>query len=292
MVHVTTETLDRMRRRELPAPEVLAAMRHLGDCAECAARGERLVAGEVSAFREELAAEAPTRAQWRWWLLAAACLASAILLAIRFVPRRAAEPVLVERRPPVPETAPRHPAVLTRSPEMQQLVDGAIANGKLPFPADLALIERGADVLRGGTTSGAPRMSPAGVVIDDARPRFTWSQTADAAIVSVYDGEQRVAQSEPLRGSEWRPPRELRRGRMYAWEVELQANGASEAIPKPPAPPAVFRIVSEDEHRRLREARERYGGDPLLLAVLFARSGMRAEAETELRRVPNPPFRP
>lgn len=292
MVHVTTETLDRMRRRELPAPEVLAAMRHIGDCAECAALGERLVSGEVSAFREELALEAPPRPQWRWWLLAAACLAAAILLAIRLVPRRTAEPVLVERRPPVRETVPQHPAALTRAPEMQRLVEGVIANGKLPFPADLALIERGADVLRGGTASGAPRMSPSGVVIDDARPRFTWSAVADTAIVSVYDGETRIAQSEPLRGREWRPRRELPRGRTYAWEVELRTNDGSDVIPKPPAPPAVFRIVSDSEHHQLREARETHGDDPLLLAVLFARSGMRAEAEAELRRVPNPPFPP
>jgi hypothetical protein len=46
----------------------------------------------------------------------------------------------------------------------------------------------------------------------------------------------------------------------------------------------MFRIVTEPDHRELAQARERHRDDDLLMAVLYARSGMRAEAMQALRR--------
>jgi len=53
-------------------------------------------------------------------------------------------------------------------------------------------------------------------------------------------------------------------------------------MPAPPAPPAIFRIISQRERDELVRARAEAGDDHLLLALLYARAGIVDEARREL----------
>jgi hypothetical protein len=128
-------------------------------------------------------------------------------------------------------------------------------------------------------------LQPTGRVIAEVRPELSWTARDSATYtVYVYDGEREIARSATLRETRWTPPRALPRGRLLTWQVEAARGESIETLPRPPAPPAVFRIVSEEEWRDVARAREAHPGDDLLLGILYARAGMLDEAGDALRR--------
>jgi len=54
--------------------------------------------------------------------------------------------------------------------------------------------------------------------------------------------------------------------------------------PNPSDPPAMFAVLSDDEHGALASARVRFANDDLYLGVLAARDGLESEAVGHLRR--------
>jgi hypothetical protein len=178
---------------------------------------------------------------------------------------------------PAPEPRPRY-----ENAEWERLVGAAIASATLPFPRDVGTQP---DVLRGSTPDAASKVSPAGVVLVETRPRFSWPERTGATyVVSVFDGDRQIVQSEPLAQTHWIPSRPLPRGRTYVWQVQVTRDGAREIVPAPPAPPATFRIVSHRVHDDLATALRLHPEDHLLYAVLTARAGLREEAIDALHR--------
>ena len=340
--HLTAETMRRLVQRDLPAPEVPDALRHLGDCPECralagpaagAARVQEILAAEAAEppqhlTFEELAAwvdgtadedarriagehlaecdlcrdeaadlerlrdsMAPRR-RWIWYAAAAAAAIVALLLltVVRWPKQPPGQPVPIVREtapppPPAPERTPPAPPTYARA-EWAQLVAGALAKGRLPFPAYLAILRGGPERMRGETPDPATDLDPAGIVIDDTRPRLSWPSRAGATyVVSIFDGQQEVAHSDPLTARTWIPPRALPRGRTYTWQVEAKTGAGVEVLPAPPAPPARFRIISARDHDEIAAARAQHPRNALLLAALYARSGMEAEAKRQLKRL-------
>lgn len=168
-------------------------------------------------------------------------------------------------------------------PEWRQLVARAVEQRRLPFPAVLATLSAPADATR-GNDGDAVRVRPAGVILGEARPSFSWPAAVGAAyVVFVFDGEREVVQSPLLRRNAWTPATDLPRGRTLAWQVELRQHDATWIIPSPPAPPALFRIITANEQGEIARATALHGDDPLLLAVLYARSGLRGDALEQLR---------
>lgn len=249
---------------------------HLDDCARCSTDVGDLVA---------LRATKPRRSRWRIILTAAAAAVIAAVLILL----RSDDPVT----PPAPKTAPPRPAVTettttTARPapvvekpryakrEWERLVTAAIATGVLPFPKDFALEP---DVLRGPDEGAKGKLHPSGIYVDETRPRFTWPARDGATyVVSVFSGEEEIAHSEPLTSTSWTPSRALTRGRTYIWQVEATSGDVREILPAPPAPPAMFRIVSARDHEELVLARREHPEDHALHAVLAARAGLREEA--------------
>jgi hypothetical protein len=292
--HLSQEILDRFARGDLGDEDLSAVLAHLETCPSCAQAGRERVRRDVVALRAELTATRTARS-WptvAWSLAAAAAIALAILAAL-LVPRErkpspSADPPVVRDETPPRGTPP--PPTTTQiaasyaNPQWQQLVSRAEETGRLPFPADLAELQRSPDVVR-GTAGAAERVSPSAVVIDEVRPTFTWpSRSAGTYVVSVFDEDQReVVHSSPLQVPRWRPDRDLPRGRTLAWQVEVTRGDTLETIPGPPSPPALFRIVSERNHQDLVRAKAVHPNDPLLQSVLFAKSGMREEALASLR---------
>lgn len=274
--HVSAETQARYERRELPPAELMEVLRHFGTCAECANRASTSADAEaqVDEVRSALAEEQPRR--WlRVMTIAAAIAITFVLLAIVFTNRQRPVPTPT---PPRVTTTPVEPAYANE--EWTRLVRDAVRSGRLPFPADLAELRTRTEILRGTEADPTRTVQPTGVVVNETRPRFSWPARAEAPyVVSIFAGDREVARSEELRINHWRPSNDLARGRTYVWQV----NAGGEIIPRPPAPPAMFRIVSEAGHRELTQAMQQHPGDPILHAVLLARSGLRDEALAALR---------
>jgi hypothetical protein len=235
----------------------------------------------------------------RKWLWVAAAVAAAIAIAflvtlVRWptAPPGQRTPVVRKPAPPPPRRAPERvapaPPAYARA-EWAQLVAGVLAAGQLPFPSDLAILRGGLEPVRGEAPGPTTTLVPAGIVIDETRPAFSWPPRAGATyVVSIFDGDREVAHSEPLTTRAWTPPRALPRGRTYTWQVEAKTAGGIEVLPAPPAPPARFRIVGAGEHAELEAARAAHPDDHLLLAALYARAGLEAEAKEQLRQVEAP----
>lgn len=275
MTHLTEETRGKLARRELPPAELMAALRHLGTCADCATLASPNLEADVDAVKAALG-EKDERRRWFWPVAIAASIAIVLaLLALRTFYRQAlpTAPVTTSASDPAPS-----------NPEWTRLIQTALTTGRLPFPADLDSLRRGPDVFR-GTTGEAPEIvRPAGIVTDETRPRFSWPAQAGAAyVVSVFEGDREIARSEPLRVNGWTPERDLPRGRTYVWQVRAQSQTSDRIIPGPPSPPARFRIVSEEDHRDLHAAMTQHPGDRILHAVLLARSGLHDEALAAVR---------
>jgi hypothetical protein len=289
--HVTAKVLDRFARGDLDDRELSGVLDHLEQCQSCARAGEARAAGDLGALRAGLTAtEAPARSRAPVWTLAAAAAIAIAILSLALPKERAPDRRAASSKATAAETVPIHPATAMAGakghadPEWQRLVDAAIRSGRLPFPPDLEALYASPDTFRGAGGS-VERISPSAVVLDELRPAFTWpAREGGTYVVSVFHDDREVMHSGPLRVPRWKPDRDLPRGRTLAWQVEVTGHGAFATIPGPPSPPARFRIVTEGEHQDLVRARSLQGDDPLLLAVLLAKSGMRAEALASLRR--------
>jgi hypothetical protein len=295
MEHLTTELLDRMRRRELEPDELLAIASHLETCPECAGRGREYARNDLAALQRELA---PEREPHRIgiWLAAAATVMVVLLSAFWFTREKPAtprEPGVEEAHTPAPAQPPPTPpsaatetatATTYADPEWERLVADTKRSGVLPFPAGLEELRGTEEVLR-GENDPSQRITPAGVVIDEVPPTFRWhGQPSKTYVVFIYDGRREIARSGELDAPRWRADRDLPRERTLTWQVEASGGDSVETIPEPPAPPARFRIVSEATHRELDRARREHPDDHLLHAVLFARAGMRNEAVAAMQR--------
>jgi anti-sigma factor RsiW len=145
------------------------------------------------------------------------------------------------------------------------------------------------------TMLGAPEkaasfrvLTPVSCVAIGDRPAFAWEAMAGATSyrVMIYDvGYQKIAESPTLHEAKWQPSTALPRGTTYTWTVTAGGPAGSVREPAPPQPEAAFRVMKADEAALLQQEARRYAGDPLLLAVLYARAGAMPEAQAQLDRL-------
>jgi hypothetical protein len=211
------------------------------------------------------------------WLVAAALLVVAIGIAI----------VIATQRDSDIDAKPVRRAVIMSGygrADWDHAVRDALSGARIERPAILRDLRPPAQVLRGTDPASHTAMSPAGIVIETTAPVFTWTAKPGRYVVSIYDGVERVAQSGVLRTPEWRMTSPLRRGRTYTWQVEVRGRNGVEIIPAPPASPALFHVLDEQDATTLAEARRQFPGDHLLQGVLYARMGLQQQAVGELRQ--------
>src|SRR6185436_15339091 len=275
-----------------------AALRHLGECAQCASAAGDDLLSEATRVRESLAAEALEPPQhlaeeelfgWvdgvldpasrrmveahleecdlcrddvadlqrlrrrpkprRSWLWAAAAAAILIVAFLLLRPHREQRtPPIVRSPAPTPRTQPQSPQPYAK-PEWSALVAGAAASGHLQHRHDLAWLRGREEILRGEAERPGGRFDPSGVVVDDPRPELSWPRVEGAGYVaSIFDGDELVARSAALKRERWTPPRPLRRGRIYTWQIDASSPRGAQLLPAPPAPPARFLLLGQREH--------------------------------------------
>ncbi|HEX7318005.1 MAG TPA: zf-HC2 domain-containing protein [Pyrinomonadaceae bacterium] len=175
------------------------------------------------------------------------------------------------------------------APEDERAVARALATGRVELPAGLAELARGDGSLMGQTPAARSFeiKGPAGVVVRDARPAFSWKtiEGADSYVVTIYKaGYEEVATSPRLTANTWTPPQALARGRVYSWEVAAFDGGQRIArAPAPPASEARFQVLGEREARQLEATLARHPSSHLVRGTAYARAGLLADAEREFR---------
>jgi len=256
----------------LRGDELEAARLHLDACDQCRADVEELSKWGAG----------PRKRNWLPYALAASLAAVAILGVLVFKPEPLKPRPPVAIVPPVTITAPP-PAFSYGNAEWDRLVRDVTASGRLAMPALLAALQPPASHFRGGIGADDAALAPAGIVVESARPRFTWrAQPAARYVVLLAPQDGRVVESEPLSEAAWQPPSPLQRGRDYSWQLEVVTDKGRALHPAPPHPPVRFHVLDDAAAAEIADARRRFPGDHLLQAILLARHGLRADAEREL----------
>lgn len=287
--HLSSAVLERVRRGAASAEETEAVGQHVAQCEECAGMAGRAlsVAESVAAFRAAFAEEPEPRRSFGVLktvvpLAAAAAIAAVVLL----IPRETERPRPVTPAPRVTATVPNPPTLTpARNAEWDALLAETRRTGVLPFPAEIRKLAD-ADRFRGDPSEGAAEeveMWPVATAVAEQQPELRWPAKQGAtSIVTVSSRGEEIARSGELAAARWRVPVALRRGRMYTWQVRIEGGEEPVVLPAPPAPPAIFRVLSAREHEELLRARAEAAGDRLLLGVLYARAGLVEEARREL----------
>ena len=168
-------------------------------------------------------------------------------------------------------------------PADRDRVREALESGHLSVPSTLSELNgrRGA-LLGPADTPAFHPVTPIGTVVLADRPTLKWTPLSEATTYIVTLQDQSTGEtmnSPPVPRAEWAPERPLTRGGIYAWQVAGSTNTGREIVaPKPPEPPAMFKVADASEADRL----ERLPASHLVRGVLYANAGLLDDAEREL----------
>jgi hypothetical protein len=277
-LHATYEELEALVDGTLDEARVHDLDEHLAFCDLCAQdladlRGVR---------------KAPRSGRRRWLFAAAAAIAIAAATMLLVSRDDAPDPPDIPR-PPAIATVTTTTAVTTASPQTPDYgradwnawVGEALASRALPLPPVLRSLRAGRISYRGTTPAGTEMVivTPYGEVVRSTTPDFAWRAPRGAtSVAQVFGPRVAVATSPSLAATRWTSAVPLARGETYTWQVEVTVDGATTILPAPPAPPALFAVLDGAALAEVEKAEEAHRGDPLLLAVVYARHGLQREA--------------
>ena len=173
-------------------------------------------------------------------------------------------------------------------PAYQNLVTKALSTQRIEKSSQLQGLSRPPSSLMSGDNQQVQFsvIEPAGRVLLTNQPTFRWSTLAGATgyIVEVYDEQFKLVASSPqITNPTWTTT--LLRGNVYSWQVKALKDGQELTTPRPPAPQAKFRVISQAKANELAQAKRAYANSHLTLGLLYADAGLLNEAEQELRLV-------
>ncbi|HLK66815.1 MAG TPA: hypothetical protein VKU19_25455 [Bryobacteraceae bacterium] len=314
--HLTQNELDGFLARELEPAALLVADDHLAACSGCRAklsatvnlprqiawlqdevRPLHLSHAEISAFAEghlrdaaarahlrhcalcqedaedlkSFVADSPSRAAGRRSLRGVGgALGAAAVFALAAVSLR--EPPVIREAVP---------------PEWQDLRNRVLRSGVVPIPEEIArTLHPPRATLRGVEEAQSLRpVAPVATATLTAQPEFRWDPEpgADWYRVAIFDRNLRlVVESEHLTETSWRSSKTLAPGEQYLWQITASTQGREAIAPQPPAPEAVFWVLSGAESARLAALAARFSQDHLLLGIVYAQAGALDQAREQL----------
>src|SRR5438105_3234427 len=286
--HVDYELLEGFVDGTLNAADENRVREHAAVCPACATEIEDL-RSFARGFSSTVAVE-----PFRWIAVAAVIGATAIgtLLVVssnrfhhegatagrreaRVTIRDATRIITLDRAGHVHGIAPAWEPLITQVLSTRTL---GVVPSRLPAPATQN------DALRGvGAPSALGVLRPSEVVITEDTPAFEWSDVDRRAVyfVEVFDLQFRlVVRSAKTTAKRWVPEYPLPRGQQLQWQVTRISDGVRSTAPQPPKGPARFYIVDAAAAKEIDSARAT--NSHLILAAVYARSGMRDGASAEL----------
>jgi anti-sigma factor RsiW len=183
-------------------------------------------------------------------------------------------------------------AIAALPPDEQRGVIEAISKGTIKPPDILAELHGRPEPLRGESPESArfEVLEPLAEVVSDVRPVFRWQSLAGATSysVAIFDPALNPVQSSPpLRGTQWKPTRPLKRGQVYQWQATAaMIDGRSINSPAPPSPGAKFRVLDRAKAEEFEQFRKAHPEVHLVLGIVYGQAGLSQDAESELRRIP------
>jgi hypothetical protein len=170
-------------------------------------------------------------------------------------------------------------------PAAANAVREALANAGLSKPQVLNELSGPVIKFMGQTGSAPPfvLISPVNTVVEDERPTLRWEALSGGTsyTVAVFDPQfQPVAKTRLQAETEWRVPTPLRRGATYFWQVTARKGEMQITVPAAPAPRAGFKVLDSQTATDLQTART-VTDSHLVLGILYARQGLRLDAECE-----------
>jgi hypothetical protein len=171
-------------------------------------------------------------------------------------------------------------------PATTNAVREALANAELSKPQVLNELSGPVIKFMGQASSPPPfaLISPANTVVEDEQPTLRWESLSGATsyTVAVFDPQFRPVTKTRLQAeTEWRVPTRLRRGATYFWQVTARKGELQITVPAAPAPRAEFKVLDSQTADDLQSVRI-VTNSHLVLGILYAREGLRLDAEQEL----------
>jgi hypothetical protein len=302
--HLSYEDLVAFAEDDWKTADRQQVIQHLGHCKACSEEAEDLRRFRPGpSFRAETGESRTTnltatiavrRSSWRVpvWAGAAAVLLLAIFLSFRaYRSGIQPQPALVVQLNDAGGSIHLDSSgrLVTPSPldsgDTAQMKDALLRQRIEPSAAIAQLIEPQGTLLSwGGTPTGLQLVAPLGTVVPSNRPDFRWQPLSSATyIVSIYDAHyKKMAESPPVRQTEWRPDHPLPRGQIYTWQLTALLKGKHVHVPLPPAQEARFQVLSEAEAAQLQKAQQEHPNSHLLMGILYARAGALDDSEREL----------
>lgn len=179
----------------------------------------------------------------------------------------------------------------------RQLASAALKDGNVPLPSWIRELHGQPGTLMGaGSEENSLRvLSPVGVVVESARPEFTWKPLGANSRykVKVYDSDfHLVTESNPTTNTSWIPPKDLPRGNTYTWVVAARRGDSEVMAPQPPSPEAKFKVLEQAKLRDLKEFERK--NSHFLLGLAYADAGLLEQAKREFQSLqkenPNSPL--
>jgi anti-sigma factor ChrR (cupin superfamily) len=287
--HPDGQSIAAFAGNRLPADQRTAIEEHLEECDRC-----REDVDDLQTIAPALPAPVPWSRRYRprprRSALVFAAAVAAVLAILFFVssPRRESR-AIPEVRTTIPGPLSTGPEPRARpAPAWPSGVRSAIESGELHPPPRFLALQQPADIVRGDDSHSQAEVrlnTPVDEVVETPHPWFRWEPKAGTRFVVVVAerGREVIRSPELTHDSGWQPLTGLTPGHSYEWQLEVTRDGVTTAVPVPPQPPVRFSVLPEQEAASLAAARAANPADHLLLGVLAAQSGLRREAEAELR---------
>jgi hypothetical protein len=129
---------------------------------------------------------------------------------------------------------------------------------------------------------------PVNQVVESTRPKFRWRPVPGASRYTVFIkdiGTGEETDGEPITETTWTTNKPLSRGHTYAWMVSALVDGRRLRAPAPSEPFAAVRVLDEASVREIDRARGSYSESHLIMGLLYAKAGLRIQAQRRLKEL-------
>jgi hypothetical protein len=303
--HLNQTDLEQYSSGRLPAARLDFCRTHLDSCDACRAELEDVRTYQRSALgiqRTEPAQRVPDRRKRRRSpavpLLAAATLAlmagvCSVLwfhhkkLSANRTPPVASVPVPSAATPPTASAQTDATHIASALPAARKPTESpATQHGK---PQPTMEMNRPRARVSPEAQTGFALVSPLGKTTLETRPEFTWQPLPGAIgyTVEIVDpGLHPVLHSPGLKGTSWRPKHPLRPGETYFWQVTATLHGGAKvAASEPSLSATTLKIAVPKLADDMEHFKQGHRDDHLVLAAMYAQSGMAADSAAELKKI-------